>query len=262
MQPAVAALRIEGLTKSFRPGHRALDGLSLTIPAGAVFGLVGLNGAGKTTTIRIVAGLEPPDAGTVHLFGTPSVGLDAALRRRLGFVLDEPLYFEWMPAGEYLEFVGAMYALSPTEVESRVAELLEFFDLTPHGAEPIGSFSTGMKKKVSLAAAIIHGPDLLILDEPLDGIDPVAAAAIKRTLGLMAGRGTTILITSHVLDTVEKLCTEIGIVHQGRTLLQCGTEEVRQRAKNSLAPSNAGPLEELFVGLVASHLQAKTLSWL
>ena len=259
MQQPVTALEIEGLTKSFRPGRRALDGLSLTVPAGVVFGLVGLNGAGKTTTIRIVAGLERRDAGTVRLFGSPVEGLDVSHRRRIGFVLDEALYFDWMPAGEYLDFIGTMHGLLPGQVEPRVAELLDFFDLTSHAAEPIGAFSTGMKKKISLAAAVIHGPELLILDEPLDGIDPVAAGAIKRTLGLMAARGGTVLITSHVLDTVEKLCSQIAIVHEGRTLLLCGTDEVRQRTTGSLT---SGPLEELFVELVASHLQTKSLSWL
>jgi ABC-2 type transport system ATP-binding protein len=262
MQQDVTALEVADLTRSFRPGRRALDGLSLTVPAGSVFGLVGLNGAGKTTTIRIVAGLERRDGGIVRLFGRDVVGLDVPSRQRLGFVLDEALYFDWMPVRNYLEFVGTMYGLSPEEVNTRVCELLDFFDLSPHEAEPIGLFSTGMKKKVSLAAAIIHSPDLLILDEPLDGIDPIAAGAVKRTLGLIAARGGTVLITSHVLDTVEKLCTAIAIIHQGKTLMQCGTEEVRQRARSSLRSSHAGPLEDLFVELVAGHLETRSLSWL
>jgi ABC-2 type transport system ATP-binding protein len=262
MQQNMTALEVTGLIKSFRPGQRALDGLTLSVPAGSVFGLVGLNGAGKTTTIRIVAGLERRDGGTVRLFGAEVTGLDAPARRRLGFVLDEALYFDWMPVREYLTFVGTMYGLSPATVNARVDELLDFFDLTPQEAQAIGSFSTGMKKKVSLAAAVIHAPDLLILDEPLDGIDPIAAAAIKRTLGLIAARGGTVLITSHVLDTVEKLCTAIAIVHQGRTLLQCATEEIRERARRSLHAPHAGPLEELFVELVAGAPDDRTLSWL
>jgi ABC-2 type transport system ATP-binding protein len=261
MQQSVIALEISGLTKAFRSGFPALDGLSLRVPAGSVFGLVGLNGAGKTTTIRIVAGLEHRDGGTVRLFGSEVRGLDIPLRRRVGFVLDEPLYFEWMPAREYLEFIGAMYGLPAEQAASRTGELIDFFDLASHTGEPIGAFSTGMKKKVSLAAAVIHGPDLLILDEPLDGIDPIAAGAIKRTLGLIAARGGTILITSHVLDTVEKLCSDIAIIHHGRTLLQCGTGEVRQRARSSLSASHAGPLEDLFVELVAGDLKDRSLSW-
>jgi ABC-2 type transport system ATP-binding protein len=262
MQQDMIALQITGLTKSFRPGHRALDGLALTVPAGSVFGLVGLNGAGKTTTIRIVAGLERRDEGTVRLFGREVEGLDAPSRRRLGFVLDEAVYFEWMEAREYLEFIGTMHGLPPDTVSSRVSELLAFFDLSLRETEPIGSFSTGMKKKVSLAAAIIHAPDLLILDEPLDGIDPIAAGAIKQTLGIIAARGGTVLITSHVLDTVEKLCSAVAIVHLGRTLLQCGTDEVRERALNSLRAPRAGPLEELFVDLVAGASGTRSLSWL
>ncbi len=232
------------------------------MPRGSVFGLVGLNGAGKTTTIRIVAGLEQRDSGIVRLFGREVEGLDAADRARIGFVLDEPLYFDWMAVCSYLEFIGTMYGLPPEQVTARTAELLAFFDLTARSEEPISSFSTGMKKKVSLAAAVIHGPELLILDEPLDGIDPVAAVAIKRTLALVAARGGTVLVTSHVLDTVEKLCTEIAIIHRGATLLQSPTADVQRRARSSLAAPHAGPLEELFVGLVAGGDSRRTLSWI
>lgn len=259
MQQVVAALEVEGLTKTFPPDRRALAGLTLRVPAGVVFGLVGLNGAGKTTTIRIIAGLLRRDAGSVRLFGVFVEGFPVSFRRRIGFVLDEPLYFPWMPADEYLRFIGTMHGLPPDVAEGRAEELLGFFDLAVRTGEPISGFSTGMKKKVSLAAALIHGPELLVLDEPLDGIDPVAAASVKRALTMMAARGGTVLITSHVLDTVEKLCGEIAVVHEGRTLIQCRTDEVRRLASGTLS---TGPLEQLFVGMVGGDAPERQLSWI
>jgi ABC-2 type transport system ATP-binding protein len=177
-------------------------------------------------------------------------------------VLDEPLYFEWMTGPEYLSFVGAMYGLSNTETSRRSGELIDFFNLNEKRDARIGTFSTGMKKKISLAAAVIHRPKLIVLDEPLEGIDAVASSAIKETLTLMASNGTTILITSHVLDTVEKFCTDIGILHKGKVLLQCKTVDIRSRAKSMVSDKTFGSLEELFVDLVSEKQHAKSLSFL
>jgi len=262
MPHAVNILELEGLVKTYETGHRALDNLTLRIPQASIFGFIGLNGAGKTTTIRIVAGLCGPDRGTVRLFGREMTATDSSYKAEIGFVLDEPLYFDWMSAGDYLRFVGTMEGLSAGESGKRAAELLEFFDLAPKGDDPIGTFSTGMKKKVSLAAAIIHSPRLIVLDEPLEGIDALAARTIKDTLTLMAGRGTTIFITSHVLDTVEKFCTHVAIVHQGRILLQCRTNEIRRKAKGQLENETYASLEELFVEMVSGKATKKHLSYL
>jgi len=245
-QPAIS---LAGISRTFGNGYRAVDGISFDIAAGAIFGFIGLNGAGKTTTIRMISGLERPDSGSIRLFGKELDPADPAMRRRVGYVLDEPMYFEWMSAGEYLRFVGAMEGLSAEAAEARVRELLHFFDLEVKGEDPIDSFSTGMKKKVSLAAAIIHTPDLVILDEPLEGIDALAQRSIKETLVMMARRGTTILITSHVLDTVEKLCTDIAIVHQGRIVRECRTDQIHS-------------LEELFIDTVAGDSKKKQISFL
>ena len=255
-------LEIEGLEKTYESGHKALDGLSLAVRKGTIFGFLGLNGAGKTTTIRILAGLNSKDAGAVKLFGKEIDEHDYDHKQNIGFVLDGPLYFDWMSAGEYLRFVGTMYDLSTNDIEQRANELLEFFDLTAKGDDLIESFSTGMKKKVSLAAAIIHKPQLIVLDEPLEGIDALAASTIKESLKMMADGGTTIFITSHVLDTVEKLCDEIAIIHQGKVLLQCMTSEIRSRAKGSLRNETYASLEELFVDLVSDKVKKKHLSWL
>lgn len=262
MPDTVTIVEIENLVKTYESGHAALAGLSLKVRQGTIFGFLGLNGAGKTTTIRILAGLSSKDSGTVRMFGNEISPHDHEMKKSVGFVLDEPLYFDWMSAGEYLRFVGTMYELDGNDVEQRTAELLDFFDLWEKGEDPIDTFSTGMKKKISLAAAIIHNPRLIVLDEPLEGIDALAASSIKESLQMMAQRGTTIFITSHVLDTVEKLCDEIAIIHQGKVQLQCLTSDIRSRVKGELANSTYASLEELFVDLVSDKIKKKHLSWL
>lgn len=262
MPDRVNILEINSLVKTYDSGQRAVDGLTLSVSEGSIFGFVGLNGAGKTTTIRIIAGLCDKDSGSIRLFGKEFDDHDASCKRNLGFVLDEPLYFDWMSATEYLHFVGAMYGIPENETKERTAELLEFFDLTGKGSDPIESYSTGMKKKVSLAAAIIHKPALVVLDEPFEGIDALAVNAIKECLTLMASKATTVFITSHVLDTVERFCTEVAVIHQGRKLLQCLTSEIRTQAKGTLAKTTHQSLEELFVDLVSEKAAKKHLTWL
>lgn len=255
-------IEIENLTKTYENGVKALDGLSLSVRQGSVFGFLGLNGAGKTTTIRILAGLAAKDSGSVRLFGTPLEEHSIDVKMRVGFVLDEPLYFDWMTVRDYLVFLGAMYRLTGDETTARVQELLEFFELADKADEQIKHFSTGMKKKVSLAAAILHAPDLVVLDEPLEGIDAVAGGAIKETLSMMASRGTTIFITSHVMETVEKLCDEIAIIKSGRLLLQCPTAQIREQTMKSQSGETYGSLEELFIDVVSEKLHRKRLSYL
>jgi ABC-2 type transport system ATP-binding protein len=260
MSDRVTILDIDGLTKTFETGQRALDGLTLRVPEGSIFGFLGLNGAGKTTTIRVIAGICSYDGGSIRVFGREVTPGSTEHLRSMGFVLDEPLYFEWMDPGEYLDFVGAMYGLDPATRKQRAVELLEFFDLTQKGNDPFSTFSTGMKKKISLAAAIIHRPRFVILDEPLEGIDALAARAIKETLKLMAARGTTVFITSHVLDTVERLCSDVAILHRGRILLEAKTSEIRSQTKGRLA--GAASLEELFARSVSDRARRQHLSFL
>jgi ABC-2 type transport system ATP-binding protein len=254
-------LELTGLTKTFENGHRALDGLTLDVPAGSIFGCIGLNGAGKTTMIRALAGLSACDTGTILFDGTPIPRPDPSYKRLMGFVLDEPLYFEWMSASRYLEFVGEMYDVPAEIADGRRRELLEFFDLEGKGDDPIQSFSTGMKKKISLAAAILHRPRLVVLDEPLDGIDALAASAIKETLALMVSRGASVLITSHILDTVERFCTDIAIIHHGSVLLQSPTDEIHTQARHLIESPGAQSLEDLFVELVSDKVKRHPLSY-
>jgi ABC-2 type transport system ATP-binding protein len=243
-------LACEGLEKTFPGGRRALDGLSLSVPAGSLFGFLGLNGAGKTTTIRALAGLVRLDTGVIRVFGSRVDRRDTSYLRNIGFVLDEPLYFPWMSAEEYLSFVGSMYGLPAPAVHSRVEELLAFFDLEEQALDPIQGYSTGMKKKVSLAAAIIHDPELVVLDEPLEGVDALAARDIKDALRVLAGRGSTVLITSHVLDTIERLCTDIAIIQRGKLVTQFPISDLTERCRSLGSEGRGGNLEDLFLRLV------------
>lgn len=262
MPGLVNPLELRGLVKVYETGHRVLDGLSLSVPAGSIFGFIGLNGAGKTTTIRIVAGLISKTAGSVRLFGREIDPRESDHQKEIGYVLDDPLYFDWMSPRQYLEFVGTMYSLERGEAIRRTDELLDFFDLAGKRDEPIGTFSTGMKKKVSLAAAIVHRPRLIILDEPLEGIDALAASAIKETLTMMAAEGTTIFVTSHVLDTVERFCTDVAIIHAGKIVLSCKTGEIRTLARGTFKNESYRSLEELFVEIVSDRVKRKHLSFL
>jgi ABC-2 type transport system ATP-binding protein len=167
-----------------------------------------------------------------------------------------------MSPGEYLRFVGLMEGLSGRESAHRTLELLEFFDLETKRRDPISTLSTGMKKKVSLAAAIIHRPRLVVLDEPLEGIDALAASTVKETLSMMAARGATIFITSHVLDTIERFCSEVAVIDRGKVVLQCKTSEIRTRGKGKLSSGSFSSLEELFVELVSTKVRKRSLSYM
>src|SRR5512140_1656057 len=262
MRNSLSILEIEGLTKSYPGGQHVLRGVTLRVQEGSLTGFIGLNGAGKTTTIRIIAGLLAPDSGTVSIAGKLIQPREPDYKRQLGFVLDEPLYFDWMEPGEYLHFVGMMYALEPREAKRRSDELLEFFDLAGKRGDLIRTFSTGMKKKISLAAAVIHRPRLLILDEPFEGIDALAASAIKDALTMMVGRGVTVMITSHVLATVETLCSHIAVIHHGKMILEGKTADVKRRARHGAQGAAEGQtLEELFIDLVSPRTHKKPLSY-
>lgn len=254
-------IEIRGLCKTFEPGALVLDHLDLTVGAGSIYGFLGLNGAGKTTTIRIIAGLLQSDEGSIRLFESPWTGTDQSIKSRLGFVLDDPFYFDWLSAREYLEWNGRMYGLAAEESRRRTLELLDFLDLPVGDTKQIRTFSTGMKKKISLAAAIIHKPALVVLDEPFEGIDPLAARDIRDALTLMSSRGSTILITSHILDTVERLCSHIGILHNGRMILECRMDQYRESAERMLSHTDTQSLMDLFVELVGERQKKKPPSY-
>ncbi|HLB01372.1 MAG TPA: ABC transporter ATP-binding protein [Bacteroidota bacterium] len=246
--------------KRYGDGPVVLDGLSLAVGPGRISGLIGLNGAGKTTIIRIMAGLTRGDSGDTMLFGRRVTPGSDEIQSRIGYVLDQPMYFDWMGAEEYLRFVAGMYELPAPLADERIAEILDVFALAETRDMPIAAFSTGMKKKISLAAAIIHHPRLLVLDEPFDGLDAVVAHSIKGILAQMAAGGTTVFVTSHALETIEKLCDSVAVIHGGKIVMRCEMKDVREKAVEVLGSSRS--LEELFVGLVRDAPPRNRLSWL
>ncbi len=258
------SLKVRNLHKTFRWKTMALDGLDLDVPSGAIFGLLGPNGAGKSTTINIIAGVVRKNKGGIEIFGEAIGNQDYEYKKQVGFVLEKPVYIEKLTVREYLEFAGVMYGLEEEEARRRATELIEFFELTEKQDKWIETYSSGMKKKVSLAAALIHHPKLLILDEPLEGIDPISAKTIKSNLRLMADKGVTIVISSHVLDTIEKICDEIAIIHKGRRLLQSRTEDLSRKVQSQLGQEHSSLLEEVFIETISGETGGSQtrLSWL
>lgn len=252
---------LEAVSKSYENGHQALSGLSLTVPRGSIMGFVGLNGAGKSTTIRLLAGLEHADEGRVTVLGHRAMGRSPEIAQRIGFVLDDPFYFDWLSAREYCIWSGKMYGLTHDESQKRTTELLDLLDLPADEDKLIGTYSTGMKKKTSLAAALLHAPSLLILDEPLEAVDAVAARTIKAILTDFAARGSTVFITSHALDTVERFCTDVCIIHGGRIIVQSPMAQLAEAVRPLLGSDPGQTLEENFVSLVAPASARKHLSY-
>jgi ABC-2 type transport system ATP-binding protein len=258
------SIEVKGLKKTYKKRIRALDGLYLSVPQGCIFGLLGPNGAGKSTAINIMAGLVRKDEGEINILGKKVEENDYEYKRNIGFVLERPHYVEKLTAKEYLEFVAAMFQLDKRKRDKQIDELLGFFELEEKRDEWIASFSMGMKKKVLLAAAMIHQPKLLILDEPLESIDPLSAKAIKDNLKLMTTKGMTILLSSHNLYTVEKFCDEIAIIAKGKIVFEAKTEEIKNKIKNEVSQETYASLEEIFVEVVnknSTQRKKDKLSW-
>lgn len=262
----MSILQLESINKKYLFAKQpAVENLNLSVSGNCIFGFLGPNGAGKSTTINIIARMVKKDTGKVLFCGREIKDGDYEYKTHIGFVLEKPTYFEKLTVKEYLEFVASMYNLDRTETKTRTEELIEFFDLTEKQNQWIEKYSAGMKKKVSLAAAIIHKPELLILDEPLEGIDPVSAKQIKDMLRSMVDKGATVFMSSHNLDTVEKLCDEVAIINKGKLVFQSKTEEIRKKIKNELGQETYQSLEEIFIDVVSPNgeqREKKKLSWL
>jgi ABC-2 type transport system ATP-binding protein len=259
------SVELIGLTKIYNKTVLAVDALDLKIPESCIFGLLGPNGAGKSSIINMLAGIVRRTSGEILVSEKRISDDDFEYKRNIGFVLESPCYIEKLTAEEYLEFVGSMYGIGKTETTKLTQELIEFFDLGAKRNEWIETYSSGMKKKVSLAAALMHRPKVLILDEPLEGIDPVSAKRIKENLRLMSNKGTSVLITSHVLETMERLCDEVAIIHKGKLVFQSKTEDISKKIKNEVSQETYQSLEEIFVDIVSEEGGEQTqrkLSWL
>jgi len=213
--PSPIAISIESLTKKYG-GTTAVNDLSLAINKGSLFGFLGPNGAGKSTTIGCLTGLIDPTAGRIKLLGQPFDSNSIALKRRIGVMPEGLALFDHLYAHEFLIFTARMFGLDETTIKHRVQELIAALDLQGTGKKRLVEFSTGMRKKVAFAAAIIHSPEILFLDEPFESIDPAGVAMLKDWLRKFVAQGRTVFMTTHVLETVERLCDEVAIIKSGR----------------------------------------------
>src|SRR5512138_1123575 len=247
------AIETHGLTRYF--GERAaVANLSLAVPEGAFYGFLGPNGAGKSTTMKMLTGLLAPSAGAARILGVDVLHDPLSVKRRIGVVPDGLALFERLSGAEQLRIHAQLYGLERREAARRAEELLAALELAQDGGKLVGEYSHGMKKKLALGCALIHGPELLFLDEPFEGIDAVAVTGIRRLLqDLVTRRAMTIFLTSHVLEVVERLVTHVGIIHRGRLVAQGTLEEVRAQ----------GSREETFIRIVGDEQRAaRGLSWL
>jgi ABC-2 type transport system ATP-binding protein len=246
------AISVRDLRKVYG-AKAAVDGLSLTVPRGCFFGFLGPNGAGKSTTIRMLTGLIPPTSGEIELLGMPMPQQALEIKKRIGLVPDESLLFDRLTGGEFLEFVGRMYGLARPVARERSKALLALFELDENSRKLIAEYSKGMRKRVAMAAALIHRPRLFLMDEPFEGVDAVGARLMKEILLEQVRRGATIFLTSHVLEVVERLCDRVGIIHEGKLVAEGTMQALR---------GSAATLEEAFVRAVGIDHAAETLDWL
>jgi ABC-2 type transport system ATP-binding protein len=240
------ALRLAQVTKRFG-GHPAVDGLSLTVRKGEIYALLGPNGAGKTTTLRIVAGLLRPDQGRVTVFGIDALADPFAAKRAIAWLSDEPMVYDKLTPLEYLAFVSGLWDLDASRAQRRAHQLLDWLELGPVMHERCEGFSRGMRQKVALAGALIHDPSLLILDEPLTGLDAAIARQVKDVLQERVRGGGTVILTTHILEVAERLSDRIGIIHSGRLIAEGSFGELSERAG-----MRGYSLEAVFLDLVAA----------
>ena len=239
------ALVVRGLTKSF--GRRRVVNLDLVVPSGVLYALLGPNGAGKTTTLRMVAGLLPPDGGAIEVFGIDAARDPAAAKRIVAWLPDDPLLYDKLSPLEYLEFVAGLWGVEPGLAEPRARDLLKVLGLWDHRHDRCEGFSRGMKQKTALAGALVHDPRLLILDEPLTGLDAAAARQVKALLGARVAAGGTVILTTHILEVAERLATRIGVIRDGRLMAEGTAATIAERAG-----CPGATLEEAFLALVGS----------
>ena len=250
------AVETRGLTRDFG-SFRAVAGIDLAVPAGSFYGFLGPNGAGKSTTIKCLTGLLKPTAGTMRILRMDPSAEPVAVKRRIGVVPEDLALFERLTAEETLYFVAQVHGMDEAVARSRSADLLKLMDLESSTGTLVTDFSHGMRKKLSLAAALLPAPRLLFLDEPFEGIDAIASREIKELLLSFVSRGGTIFLTSHILEIVERLSTHIGVIAGGRLVAQGPIAELRA------AQGGGQTLEELFIGLVGGGAAPQAaLDWI
>ncbi|WP_083093664.1 MULTISPECIES: ABC transporter ATP-binding protein [Rothia] len=246
-----AALEIINLVKVFGQ-QAAVDGVNLIVPRGSFYGLVGRNGAGKTTTLSMATGLLKPTAGRVEIGGVDVWAEPLAAKRKVGVLPDGVRLFDKLTGEQLLTYAGRLHGLDKATVAERTRDLLIAMDLTGAAGQQVANYSAGMTKKIALACAMIHAPSLLVLDEPFEAVDPVSASNIQDILRAYVVGGGTVIISSHVMDLVQRLCDHVAIMNAGRILASGTVEQVR----------GAASLEERFVELVGGRVVSEGISWL
>jgi ABC-2 type transport system ATP-binding protein len=238
----------ENLTKDYGR-HRAVDHVDIHVKAGEIYGFLGPNGAGKTTTIRMLIGLLLPTEGRIVLAGHDLEKEPVAAKSVVGFIPDRPFLYEKLTGEEFLRFMAGLYGIAPKDTEERIPELLRFFDLSDWGNELIESFSHGMKQRLVMAAAMIHKPRIIIVDEPMVGLDPRGARLLKEVFRRMAkDDGCSIFMSTHTLEVAEQMCDRIAIINGGRIIAEGTMEELRSQAQHQ-----EGDLEEIFLRLTGGE---------
>jgi ABC-2 type transport system ATP-binding protein len=274
------AISTEHLTRRFGD-LVAVQDVNLRVAPGQFFGFLGPNGAGKSTTIKMLTGLLAPSSGRMQILGSDLTQDSVEVKRQIGVVPEGMALFGRLTGSEYLNFVGRMYGLDRSTAAKRTAELLEFMQLVDQPKALVTDYSHGMQKKLALAAAVIHGPKILFLDEPFEGVDAIASNTLKSMLQNMISRGATIFLTSHVLEIVERLCSHVAIIHRGQLVAQGSLEELRAGVEAQAAaaltaagaPHDVGAaapapgekltLEQIFLRIVGGTRRAdQELSWL
>jgi len=272
-----AAIATQGLTRRFG-ALTAVEDVDLRVAPGQFFGFLGPNGAGKSTTIKMLTGLLAPTSGRIEILGLDLAANSIEVKRQIGVVPEGMALFGRLTGAEYLNFVGRMYGLDRETSAKRAAELLDFMQLADQPKKLVTDYSHGMQKKLALAAAVIHGPKILFLDEPFEGVDAIASGTLKAMLHSMISRGATIFLTSHVLEIVERLCSHLAIIHRGKLVAQGSLEELRAGVEAQAAaglPSDGGQaaavaapgekltLEQIFLRVVGGAGPVdQELSWL
>lgn len=258
------AILTQGLTRRFGD-FTAVQDVNLSVAPGQFYGFLGPNGAGKSTTIKMLTGLMAPTAGTMQILGLDLATHLTEVKSQIGVVPEGMALFGRLTGSEYLNFAGRMYGLDRDTAAQRAAELLDFMELAAQPKTLITDYSHGMQKKLAMAAAVIHGPKVLFLDEPFEGVDAIASGTLKAMLQRMIAHGATIFLTSHVLEIVERLCTHVGIINNGRLVAQGSLDELRSGvpAGSASQPGEKMTLEQYFLQTVGgSRHPAQELSWL
>jgi ABC-2 type transport system ATP-binding protein len=240
-------IRLTELTKRYGK-FTAVDGIDLEVPRGELFGLLGPNGAGKTTSIRMIAGILRPTSGTVTVGGIDIQARPLEAKARLGYIPDRPFVYDKLTGGEFLRFAAALYGLQGPAIERRIDELLALFDLSQWKGELTESYSHGMRQKLIIAGALVHRPEVIVVDEPMVGLDPKGARLLKDLFREFVSRGGTVLMSTHTMEIAEVMCDRIAIVYRGKIAAQGTMAELRRQTS-----SEGMSLEDLFLKLTGGH---------